>query len=1256
MKLISMARLFCLMMLLLPFTTRAGDYDKAWEAILRNDKAKARELLQKAIRNNDNKNSAIATLILFESNEGQHEHLIQKYNNPARQFSEPDAYWYALWFNESVLGDYGKKTGANLANLEYILSQPGFNGSMKAGANYFKSNHCQMSMDLAGSRKFVKEIGALEDWQFAGPFDNINGSGFNKLYGPVDEVNAGKGFLSYNNTAIDWFTPTVTNGHGWVFVGTLFPTQTAVGYMQTFVESPDDREVTVRLGGAGAFKLWVNDKELISEPVEKVTELDYYNVKCRLNKGYNRILVQIGFTADLTRPNFIVRLTNDQAASLPDLRSTSKPQTYRKDISAAAPQPIAHFAETYFKKQLAKKPNDLIVSLLLAQVYVRNGENDKARTTLAPLIKKYPENSFLLSHYYRALSSSLHHTEMNEKLEKLKVMDTSNYWMLNLESEKLAEEKDHRGAIDVLNKMDAQAGPTQATIFKRIAYMGQLEKLDSMIALLKDAYARFPENEQFVGMMNYLENNLNKAPAASIALLEKFCNNKYNYELMKRLAGEYQQQGQHSKGEKVYQTMLDYVNYEAGPYDEISGYFFGRRQYDSAIHYLNRLHNVSPYYHKALGDIGYCYLQQNNKEKALEYFRKGLTLHPGMYAYRKQIRTLEGKKDIFSYFPQADSYGMINAALKAPQDTTHPFYYILDEKNVVLYPDGASERQALTAVYIRNNSGIETWKELSLPYNSVYENMTIIKAEVVKANGSKVPGEIYGNEVVFTKLEPGDAVFYHYKTHSYGIGRLGKEFWDKFYFSARVPTMHARYSILTGENIPLHYTFPGKTTIEPAVSKQEEFKLFTWEMKNVPAYKQEPYMPSIDDFGDVLHLSTVKNWDLIGEWYSDLTRVQSREDFDVNAAYAEIFPKGAGGLTDMEKAKRIYQFIEENIDYSSVSFRQGAYVPQRASKTLATGLGDCKDMSTLFLAFAHKAGLPANLVLVSTRDNGAKGICLPSLDFNHCIVQFRANQKDHYLELTDRYLPFGVLPQSIQHAQMLSVPYDYTPGGKLQQVQPPAQSSNAAFFRKVNMKVNASDVDVKTDVVITGPVTAVIRDKYATSTKDESTETVQSEIASFYKNHVELGTYSFRGLEQPLDSVGQEVSYTVKNEVVNVGDFSMLRPSFLEPVATQNIFTATARTYPFRYWAYENAEKYVTEVVIELPEGKAFNQVPANLKTSFNWMSYSLTYEKVSATRLRIIREFITDPNKDVPAETFSDLKNFFNKIIETEQKYISFN
>ena len=82
-----------------------------------------------------------------------------------------------------------------------------------------------------------------------------------------------------------------------------------------------------------------------------------------------------------------------------------------------------------------------------------------------------------------------------------------------------------------------------------------------------------------------------------------------------------------------------------------------------------------------------------------------------------------------------------------------------------------------------------------------------------------------------------------------------------------------------------------------------------------------------------------------------------------------------------------------------VSFRQSAFVPQRASAVLSTKLGDCKDLSGLFVTLAHMAGINAKMMLVDTRNNGQKDILLPSVEFNHCVVKAMLDNKNYFIEL-----------------------------------------------------------------------------------------------------------------------------------------------------------------------------------------------------------------------------------------------------------------
>lgn len=1251
-----MKRLFTVLLpcllLISPALLQAGDYDRAWTALWQNDNASAVAFFQKAVKNKDNPDNALAMLIMLEAYEGKQYHT--QYGNALEQFLQPDAYIYGLWFYDAILGNYGKKSGEQLAALNRIAAGENYPGSLVAAAAYFKGLHFLISQQLEEADKQFKKIGALESWQFAGPFDNVNGSGFNKVYGPVQEPVSAKGFLSSNNNRVNWFSPSPATNQGWVFVLPMFTQTSAVGYAQTFVYSPADQDAALCLGGYGALKVWVNDQLLLAAEEEKRTELDAYQAPCRLRKGYNRVLVQIGYTPEVGTPNFIVRLT-DTASNRPlkDISSTATVQKYPVERSAASPASHIHFAEAYFLKRIQERPDDPAYPLLLSKVYLRCQQYDKAKEALYELYKKYPENPFMVNSYTECLSPQFEGTQSAELVEKVKLLDPQNYWVLLINEGKLEKEKKYDEALVMVNDLIAENGSNTLLELKKINLLSQQAKLDSAILLLKQLYAGDKQNADLVNTMALYYKHVLKNSDSVIAILEAFEKNNYHYNLNKFLADEYFERNETDKGLQVLKNLLAATPYMPESYQPLVQHFFSKQQYDSAIYYLQRMAGISPYNHSPLADIANCCMQQNDTRQALAYYRKALSFYPGGFDYRRRIRELEKKPDLLTCFPEADYYGAIAREFSKPYDTAYSYYYILEDRNVVVYSEGASEQVYSAAIMINNKKGIDEWKEWSIPYNNYFQTVQILKAEVVKTDGSRVPAETSGNEIVFAKMEPGDAIYYSYKISNYGAGRLGREFWDKFIFNSIVPARECRYNIMVAEDLPFFFDLKNDQA-KPVEGKKELFHTYSWVMKDLPAMREESYMPARQDIAKVLHLSTVKSWDVIAEWYSDITRIQSMEDFELNEAFKSIFPQGATGLTDQEKARRIYEFIENNIAYSSVSFRQSAYVPQLAGKTLQTRLGDCKDMSTLFLAFARKAGLNANLMLVNTRNNGLETIALPSMEFNHCIVRYEDKDKECFLELTDNLLPFHAFTRSLANAQVLNIPFDYKTGEKLQWLRL-NNNDRPAYIRKVTMKVQGNDCEMSATLRNNGELASSIRSDYLHRTLQERKDALQQDLSGQFKNQVILHSFDFVNLDNLADTVIQKLNFRVKNEIISMGDFNMLRPFFMDIVATANIFSGEKRQYPFAYYNYEAADQYHTVVEIELPEGKAFDQVPSDQELGFLAMKYSLRYQRTAPNKLLVERLFKTDCTLQLAAKDFEGMEDFFNKIITAEQKYISY-
>src|SRR6185437_3281833 len=151
---------------------------------------------------------------------------------------------------------------------------------------------------------------------------------------------------------------------------------------------------------------------------------------------------------------------------------------------------------------------------------------------------------------------------------------------------------------------------------------------------------------------------------------------------------------------------------------------------------------------------------------------------------------------IYKLFPETDIDKIIkedNPALA--KNTDYGYYYILDQKDVVIYSDGANEEYGTYILKITNEKGVDRYKETSIDYNS-NQTLLIEKAEIRKKNHTKIDGERNDNEIVFTNLEVGDIIVIKYRVQSYVYGRFAKDFWDKYYFGGKVYSAITKYNLL----------------------------------------------------------------------------------------------------------------------------------------------------------------------------------------------------------------------------------------------------------------------------------------------------------------------------------------------------------------------------------------------------------------------------------------------------------------------------
>ncbi|HEY5465279.1 MAG TPA: DUF3857 domain-containing protein [Hanamia sp.] len=1235
--------------------SQSSNYQKAWDALNENKRSDAEKFLQQAMSDPATSDDAFITNIYLKTYDDKESEVTGFNSSFYQKAPNPYPYIYALWFHQAIIGGYGKKTADNqLKLIDELIADPKAPGTLVASAEYQKEMHLLFSADFDKAQTYSGKIGNLRNWQFTGPFENLSESGFYKDYGPLEHPEPSAVFKSSSNAEVKWFTPASENSDGWTPAIYQFNKTTAVVYAQNFLNSQVDQTVLCNVGCSGSIKVWINDELVISQFKDRTTDFDCYTIKYDLKKGTNRVLVQLGYSNG-SYPNFSLRFTNDNYRPVSNITGSPVYSQYPKNASIHNKyEAIPQFAEKYFTDKVAQQPDNLVNYVLLTDAYLRSEKLLEARDIISKALTKAPENSLLREKLLEVLNRQNNRTSYLEELEKIKKDDPESVLVIDLKIKELYSNEKYDDCTAELDKRIKIHGENETTDGYKLLILAKEKKYDDLVKVVEEVDKKYPDDPNLLTMMYNIKKEVDKDNKGALKVYENYMKNNYNYDAYVKYADLLLEQGDTKKGIEIKEKLTKRFPYDPNGFYNLSEYYYSAKNYDEAESYINKSLALSPYnetYWEQLGDIKN---EKNDTAEALDSYNQSLKFDPNQYDIISKIRKLNNKPEIYKLFSAVD----IDKVIKEdkPEDaknTDYGFYYILDRKDVVIYPDGATEEYVTTILKITNDKGVDRFKESSIGYNNS-QTLLIEKAEIIKANQSKIDGERNDNQVVFTNLEAGDIIVFKYRLQSYVYGRFAKDFWDKYYFGGQIYSAITKYNLLVPAGLKINYVF-SNSNVQPVKKKIEDFDQYSWVITNPTPLQDEPLMPLIVDEGTVLHISTISSWKEIANWYSDVSNNKSEEDFEILALYKKLFPDSKKAMTQFEKAKIIYEYIESNIRYSSVSFRQSAFVPQRASITLTTRLGDCKDLSNLFVTLARMAGINAQMVLIDTRDNGQKDILLPSVEFNHCIAKAMLDNKIYYIELTDNYLPFTSLPNNLNGALALEIPVkSVSENAELVHLK---SNNRVKDVIKSVIGITPDNDDLNLNVTTTkyGAFSSSVRTDYLNLDNEKQKQTLEKTIAGSYKNNIRLDNVSFSNLDKLNDSVTYTYKYKVMDEIAEIGDLKTFKIIYPDIVASLNYFSADKRVYPIEYWSYENADAYETTVNISVPEGMKFVELPKGETLSFKDLKYSIQYTLKAPGKLVITRSFSDGRDQQISPEDYPAFKSFFAKIVKAEQKFIAY-
>ncbi len=1228
--------LFCSLLLILSSSFSSAASPAAWEAYNDHRLAEALKLFNADLKKNPNDLDALFGWIMLSGTvEGSasyldiSEHLLDMDELPVEFV---DAFKLVLF--PSIVPKKDQKRMLKI--YDRMLARPDISRDIKLNIVAYKSIYTYIDGEQQLSLDQLDEaMPTIMNWSFSGSFPNNLGSGFNREHGPLEHPEASAKFTDSEGNTVGWTAMRNYIGDLGILNNYLVTDNSTV-FTQSFISMPKAGTYRLNFAYAGDIKLWVDDVLVYEEEEERHTDMGHQDAIVTLDEGPHRLLLQIG-NAELSGMRFMVHVFDDGGNPVMDFESSATMLPYKKgrkfDFSVEESEVFRSAAKLANSADATSAQQQLHMFQLLHQGYYL-----EARALLNRLNDQNPYSPAMIIYNTRLLSSEGNESGLAEYTGKhLERHPNSTQAITNAIQEAL-KESDHDKIDKYSKELEDLLGETSETILFKVAVKFMRNEVNAGVSMLQRARKLFPSSTELKDFDISVTGDMYNDVSQQIKIQEAYLDDYFTDDEYAYLARLYKEANKPSESIKIYKTLLDYSPGSISYRLALVRILKEQKQYKEALAQMDESILQAPYASHFYNMRGEILLLMEKENDALKDFEKSLSINNSNYDLRARIRRIRGEENPMDLMDTVNIEAIMEQQLKAEMDGDHPITILSDEVRRVVYPDGASQAKYQLLYRVLNDRGIEILKEYSLG------GVKILKAKIIREDGTKINGEISGGQVVFPKLAVGDFIFLEYLESEYNSGKFRGHFWSEYSFNSWYPCLSTRYQMI----VPKGFEFTSEMTgleLEPTVKDIGESNLYTWAKKDLPLRKDESYSPVIPDKDVRLHLSTIPDWNFIRDWYDDLSSARTKADYAVKQKVKELFPDGYESVDEEERIRRIYEFIASTVEYSSLSFRQSAHVPQRASKTLSDQLGDCKDVSSLFVAMAGEVDVDADLVLVDTRNNGKHHSVLPSMEFNHCIVQL--TKTGDFLELTDKYLPVSTMNNGLVNSVALPI----TDQSKAEIVFIPEPEKRNGFNVLTKAKLIGSDMVFNRVADYYGYPASKKRSANAGESEENKESNLRKIISYRIEKPFELQSYKYENLYTLGDTVSVTADVKVKGAVSKIQKIRVIELPWAGSDTSLDFLSEDERETDLHLWKFTDMNVENEEIRLELPANSTLTELPESVTYEVPGLFYSLTFKKEGGL---LVANRTVKLSKDVftPAE-YAKVKEWFFQSSEADHQLI---
>lgn len=168
---------------------------------------------------------------------------------------------------------------------------------------------------------------------------------------------------------------------------------------------------------------------------------------------------------------------------------------------------------------------------------------------------------------------------------------------------------------------------------------------------------------------------------------------------------------------------------------------------------------------------------------------------------------------------------------------------------------------------------------------------------------------------------------------------------------------------------------------------------------------------------------SISSWNDFGTWY--FQNFLEGLDGLSEATVLKMRALTQHAKSDIEKAKIIFDYVQNNTRYISVQVGLGGWRPFPATEVDKLGYGDCKALTNYTKALLSCVGVTSYYTIIHASANVVDiNEKIISLQGNHAILTIPSTEGNVFLECTSQKIPFGYLGTSTDNRKALVIKPD----------------------------------------------------------------------------------------------------------------------------------------------------------------------------------------------------------------------------------------